>query len=407
MKKLLSIILSLLLLLLVVCGCDNNGKDDNSKPTTTSSESTDNTSSEDMTSSEETVSSESTSTEDGSDSDTADTQIITPIDTPSEEDASSGGTSTSSSDKTDEEEEGEKPLRERLKGGINFEDLQTGSKAYTSYVYQRKYWDLVAEAGFDNVRLPVQLHSYVVSEGPEYLLDTEAMRWLDVAINHGLDAGLVVVLDFHHSNYKTDPECFKRVWEQVAERYRDYPEELFFEIVNEPNGTSHDYFNNLQTETVEIIRKTNPKRCIVFSVNWVNHWKALWHTEIPEGEENIMLSIHNYVSMGFTHGGMGAKYGDKVPLTDDILKDVTYALEQCADYEARTGRQIWISEWGAYQGARADDESMSKYYKHFTSECARLGLAYAVWEFNHGFGVYDWDNQEWNSYLLDSMVIQW
>ena len=401
MRKVVGIFLTFVIILTVICGCGENdtSSDSSDKSSNVSSQIDSNESS-----SSEIVSSEN--------SDDVQDTIISPIDTPSEEVASSGKTSTSSdlSAADKDEEEGEEPLRNRIQGGINFEDLQGGSKAYTSYVYDRQYYELVAEAGFDHIRLPVKFDAYVVGDAPDYLLDTEAMRWLDVCVDNAIDTGLVIILDFHKSNYKTNPECFKMIWKQVAERYRDYPEELMFEIVNEPDGTSHDSFNELQLATVKLIRETNPTRTIAYSVNWVNHWKALWSTAILPGDENVMLSIHNYDTMAFTHGGMSDKYGDKVALTQNILDVVTRDLEYCADYQEKTGHRVWISEWGAYQGGVSEETlltEMPKYYKHFTSECARLDLAYAVWEFNHGFGIYDWDNKQWNSYLLDNMVLHW
>lgn len=397
MKRLLSILLVLVFIFSTVCACDNKGVESKPKSQSSDSQSSDVASSDETTSDE--VSSDATSN----------TSTITPLDTPSEEDASSSETSSSSENG---EEEEELPIGHRIKGGINFEALQAGTKDYTQYVYQKEYWELVAEAGFDNVRLPVQLHSYVVGEYPTFDLDIEAMRWLDIAINHGLACGLVVILDFHHSCYKEEPEKFKKVWEQVAERYQHYPEELFFEIVNEPNGVSHDYLNVLQMETYRIIRKTNPTRTIAFATNWFNSTAALDHTVIPgpEVDPNIIVSIHNYAPMDYSHAGMGGKHGArKCDFVDEQMQaTIIKAVAAMASYEEMHGIPIWVSEWGAYQGgSNWNKEDMSKYYKWWTTEFAKHDISYAVWEFNHGFGVYNWKEQKWEDYLLNNMIIQW
>ncbi len=405
MKKLLSVVLSILLLLTVVCGCkDNNDKSkEQTSPTTESSDVTSEPVQDDLMSSEEESSVEEILIQDTEEPQADST--VAPDDT-----------ATESSAETEEEEE--VPLRETLQGGVNFSLLDGGNnvKKASNYVYDRKYYDLVAEAGFDNIRLPVGFGNLVVSEGPEYLLDTEALRYIDTAINHALDAGLVIFLDNHHNSAYTEPEKFKRIWEQLAERYRFYPEELMFELVNEPtaDNISDSKLNQLQMETVELIRKTNPTRTIALAPNeWNGYWK-LFNTEIPskiiDGEfvydENIIISTHIYNPMDFSHQGM-----DGAPTLhwDDSMKSsITNALETCADYEKRTGRTVWISEWGCFQGAHDDVEKcMAKYYKHFTSECARLDLAYAVWEFNSGFGIYQPKTGEFKSYLVDNMVIEW
>lgn len=405
MKRLLSLVLTLVLLLAVVCGCDDNKDKDKekveSKPTTSSSD----------TQSTDVLSEELTSSDEQSPVESTTETIIETI--PADSSTESEDTSS------EEEEEKETPLRETLQGGVNFSCIDSGSdvKNIKRYIYDRKYYDLIAEAGFDHIRFPVGLGSFVVSEAPEYLLDNEALRYIDIAINHALDAGLVILLDNHHNSGYTEPEKFKRVWEQVAERYRYYPEELMFELVNEPTSAnmSTSALNELQMQTVELIRKTNPTRTIALAPNdWNGAWK-LWDCAVPshlnergqiEWDENVILSVHIYNTMSFTHQGMNGRAA--CHWTDEIAPSVTSALETCADYEKRTGRTVWISEWGAYQGGHRDGHGcMEKYYKHFTSECARLDLAYAVWEFNSGFGIFNSSTNEFYSYIVDNMVIEW
>ncbi len=454
MKKLLSIILSILLLLTAVSGCNDKKKptennetpassteqtsdiQDNASSELTSSEeaseeettsevSSEETGSTDFyytpveetvseaTSSDEAVSSEDTSTEVSSTGTTASEETVTSEESSSEEE-------TTSQAESEEEEDGERPLRETLQGGVNFSCIDSGGsgvKKASQYIYDREYYDLVAEAGFNNIRLPVGFGSLVVSEAPEYLLDNEALRYIDTAINNALDAGLVVILDNHHNSGYTEPEKFKRIWEQLAERYQFYPEELMFELVNEPTAAniSDSNLNELQMQTVEIIRKTNPTRTIALAPNeWNGCWK-LWGVEIPSKivdgvftyDENIIISVHIYSPMRFSHQGMDGN-ATNVHWEDTMKKEITNNLEVCADYEERTGRTVWISEWGCYQGAHDDVEKcMAEYYKHFTSECARLDLAYAVWEFNAGFGIYNNTTKSLKSYLVDNMVIEW
>lgn len=402
MKKLISLILALVMILSFVCGCDDEKA---TKKPTTSSSTSEVESTESTISSEDSVSSEETSSE----AEPENESTITPLDTPSEEDASSSETSSSSENEEDEEE---LPIGHRIKGGINFEELQSdGMPTFNEYVYDRSYWELVAEAGFSNVRLPVRLDAYVIGEAPNYEMDQQALRWLDIAINNGLDCGLVVILDYHHSCYKDEPEKFKKCWEQTAERYQAYPEELFFEIVNEPNGVSHNYLNVLQMETYRIIRASNPTRTLAFATNWFNSPIALEHTVIPgpDTDPNIIVSIHDYTPMTYTHAGMGGKHGAaKADFDPAWEKTIDNAVAKLAAYEKMHGIPIWVSEWGAYQGgSNWKKEDMEVYYSWWTKAFAKYDIAYAVWEFNHGFGIFDWNTQKWEDYLIKNMVIQW
>ena len=218
MKKIIAVLLILMMLLAVICGC-NAEPAESSTPTQNISiedESDIDDSSEDLTSSEESEPSELTSGQ----PDTSSAAPIEKEDTPPVE--SNGSESDEVVPVVNDEEV---PLRETLRGGVNFSciDSGTGVKDINKYIYDRKYYDLVAEAGFDHIRFPVGMGALIVSDGPEYLLDNEALRYIDIAINHALDAGLVIILDNHHNSRETEKDVFVRIWEQLAERYRYYP----------------------------------------------------------------------------------------------------------------------------------------------------------------------------------------
>ena len=107
----------------------------------------------------------------------------------------------------------------------------------------------------------------------------------------------------------------------------------------------------------------------------------------------------SFTHQGATWGGGGSKA--QVRLTEATKKNVTSTLEKCKNYTERTGRKIWISEWGTYLEV-ADKGDVSDYTNHFTKECKRLGLAHCYWEFYHGFGMYDLKAGKWKDFILDN-----
>jgi hypothetical protein len=57
---------------------------------------------------------------------------------------------------------------------------------------------------------------------------------------------------------------FLALWEQVAGHYRDYPPELLFELLNEPNDQLNaSLWNRYVFEALELVRETNPTREVV------------------------------------------------------------------------------------------------------------------------------------------------
>jgi len=408
MKRVIGILLVLSFLFVAVCGCEN--KEDNtkkeSKPTS-STESVVDTSSEELVSSEEETSSEELTSNGETSSDDEKTPTQTPDTTPE-------------TTPVDDSEDPDKAVRERMQGGVNMQGCEGGlSDNLDTYYYKREYYDLIAKAGFNNVRFPIGLRTMIVSEAPEYLLDTEQLRRLDIAINSAIDAGLIIAIDNHGSFAKYyEKEEFCAVWRQLAERYRYYPSELIFELINEPNGRPDEELNENQLAAIEEIRKTNPTRNICIAPNqWNGSWK-IWDAACPsylnergqlEFDPNVIFAVHMYNPMNFTHqGGMADDKHEAhidAPI-EEYCASVTSALEVCADYEERTGRTVWINEWGAYLGHKQDN-CMQQYYKFTTSELARLDLAYAVWEFNAGFGIFDMNAGAFKDYIIDNMIITW
>ena len=302
---------------------------------------------------------------------------------------------------------------DRLKRGINlsgpFENAEMVSRG--SWILKKHYYSLLADKGFDHVRIPVNFGNHI-GEAPNYFIDEEFMNAVDTAINNALETGLAAVLDFHGwngtlaSDFDGNKECFYRIWEQVSKRYQTYPEELMFELINEPNKPITDaQLNELQLETVKRIRKLNPTRTIALATNENNGTWKLWDTQIPANDDNLIISIHNYDTMAFTHQGadwLGDGYKNKIALDDNIKNSVKEHIEQCRYYEERTGRKVWISEWGVYQGI-ADKDDISQYADYFSGICRENKISYCYWEFCSGYGVYDINAGIWKEFLLNNL----
>ncbi len=300
---------------------------------------------------------------------------------------------------------------EKLRGGINFSSCLENGNALNekdSWVFQKKYYEKVKEKGFNHIRLTAKIQEYLISDAPNYTVNPEYLELLSIAVNNALECGLMIVLDFHHSCYK-EKEKFLKIWQQLAEYFKDYPEELMFEIVNEPVGTSDEYLNEVQLEAVSIIRKTNPTRGIALAPNqWNGTWKML-AVEWPENDDNCFLSVHNYYMMEFTHQGVfwdEPKRPGHIPFSTYIANQIKEHLDFCGDFQKLYGKKVWISECGVFLN-EADAPEVAKYTEHLTKMCANFNLPYAYWEFNVGFGLYDMETEEWKSNLMGKMTFNW
>ncbi len=300
---------------------------------------------------------------------------------------------------------------EKLRGGINFSSVLQGDNALEnkdSWVFQKKYYQKVKARGFNHIRLTSRFHFYLLEDAPNYTVNPEYLDLIGVAVNNAFEEGLMVVLDFHHSCYK-EKEKFVKIWEQVADYFKDYPEELMFEIANEPVGTTDEYLNEVQLAAVAAIRKTNPTRGIALACNQYNGtWKML-ATEWPENDENCFLSVHNYYMMEFTHQGVfwsEPKRPGHVEFSTYVANQIKEHLEFCRDFQKLYGKTVWISECGVFLND-ADWVEAEKYVAHITKMCAQFNLPFAYWEFDRGFGLYDMGKDEWRDAVMGRIVTNW
>ena len=126
-----------------------------------------------------------------------------------------------------------------------------------------KYFDLVDEAGFDSVRIPVQWSAHAETDVP-YKIGKAFFASVDEAIVRALSPNIVVVINMHHHKEifvspEKHNERFLDLWKQVAEHYHKYPATLFFEILNEPSKQHTSYlWNEYLEEVITLIGKYNP-----------------------------------------------------------------------------------------------------------------------------------------------------
>ena len=154
-------------------------------------------------------------------------------------------------------------------------------------VYEQYFID-VSEAGFSNVRIPVDFYgsrttgntsvwSSLANTSNQYdgsvadfIVSSNYLDRVETVIDWSLNQGLYTVLDFHGADLKsefletfnssrsnfTNPTSarryadlmkFKSIWIQIANRFINHPELLIFEVVNEPyfevSDVEMDYIN--------------------------------------------------------------------------------------------------------------------------------------------------------------------
>lgn len=291
-----------------------------------------------------------------------------------------------------------------LSRGINVPSLQK---------MEDKHFKIIKEAGFSNVRIPIGPFKYLKSD-TDFTIDTAYLSLLDKMVKMALDNKLMAIIDFHeHHAMEKDPmgnkAKFLAVWEQVAYRYKNYPKEVLFEICNEPN-MKDSIWNILHSEAYAIIRKSNPKRTLLIGTIYGNQIKYLANLQLPEADRNIIVTIHYYEPIQFTHQGApwsaknknlsGIEWTNATEQEQAIQKDFDFA----ATWAAANKRPMHLGEFGVYE--KTGMESRVRWTNYVARQAEARNWSWSYWEFNAGFGIYSMEKNDWKPGLFNALIPQ-
>jgi endoglucanase len=301
-----------------------------------------------------------------------------------------------------------------LQRGINMGNmLEAPEEGEWGLTIQEEYFDLIKEAGFDFVRLPVRWNTHAEQESP-YTIDPAFFTRVDEVVDWALERDLALILDFHHyEEMMWDPrsnrERYLDIWRQIAEHYADSPPGVLFELLNEPNDQLNaSLWNQYLAEALAIVRESNPRRDVVIGPFGWNAYDWVSTLDVPD-DEHLIVTFHYYLPFEFTH--QGAEWvegsdpwlGTRWEATDSDRAAVTAHFDSVAEWARRHKNvRILLGEFGAY--SKADLDSRVRWTDYVARKAERQGFAWSYWEFASGFGIYDPEAEVWKDKLLEALI---
>jgi endoglucanase len=266
------------------------------------------------------------------------------------------------------------------------------------------------DAGFDTVRINLHAFAHADRSGR---IDPVWLATLYRFVTTALSDGLTVILD-EHDDIPCERDvvrCGPRlnaVWNQLARRYRDFPNRLLFEILNEPHGRlTAEVWNGMLRDTLAVIRTSNPERNVVIGPAGWSSIDQLATFDLPEDDRHIIATVHYYWPMRFTHQGAswveetahlsGITWGTDAERAK-VIEDFDGVRAWAADHR----RPIFLGEFGAYENG--DMDSRVRYISAVARAAEAHGFAWAVWQFETDFAAYDMARDDWNAPILGALV---
>lgn len=283
--------------------------------------------------------------------------------------------------------------------------------------------DAVAAAGFNVIRIPVTWGPHM---DENYVVDSAWMDRIQEVVNYGYDNGMFVILNTHHEEWYMPKEEFveedlkqlEKLWEQIAERFKDYGERLIFEGVNEPrlrgegvewtgSRSSREIVNQYAETFVKTVRASggnNAERALMITPyaasSSPDNMKAL---KIPENAGNIIVSVHAYLPYSFALDTNGTN------VYDTNSKEIPNLFKNIKEIFLDNGICVVLTECGNMNKENTEDRV--KCTTDFFTGAKEIGVP-CVWWDNHNyrgggetFGLLSRRDLSWyNTDVLDAIM---
>jgi endoglucanase len=305
-------------------------------------------------------------------------------------------------------------LGRSLGRGINLGNgLEAPREGVWGYRIEDEHLRLIKRASFDSVRIPIRWSAHAAKDAP-FAVETKFFERVDHVLDQAATHGLLAVVNVHHYDelYRDPAEHLPRlkaIWRQIAERYRNRPTTVLFELLNEPNAALDEKrWNAAVAEMLPIVRAGNPARGVIVGPARWNNVNALESLELPESDRLLIAAFHYYEPFQFTHQGASwakgsdAWRGRKWTESADELKRLRDDFDKAAAWGTKHNRPIFLGEFGAYSAA--DMQSRARWTSAVVREATKRNFSFAYREFGSGFGAYDPAKKEWRQPLLAALL---
>jgi endoglucanase len=304
-------------------------------------------------------------------------------------------------------------IQKRMGDGINLGNaLEAPKEGDWGVTLEESYFEAIAKAGFGHVRIPVRWSAHAQVEAP-YTIDPEFLNRVDWAVDQALSRGLVAVVNIHHFAGMDDaPDenepMLQALWSQIAEHFKDRPETLVFELLNEPHGKLTDErWNRIIPGLLATIRKTNPGRAVIVGPGGWNSLDHLAKLELPATDRHLIVTFHYYNPFHFTHQnaewveGSASWKDTSWTGTPEQIEAIARDFDAAAAWGRKHDRPLYLGEFGAYSKAPLPERVQWTEAIVKAARSRHFSLAY--WEFCSGFGAYDPAAHHWREPLLKAL----
>lgn len=268
-------------------------------------------------------------------------------------------------------------------------------------------------AGFDTVRVPVAWTNGMDYESGDYTINPAFLDRIEEVINYAINADMYVIVNDHwdgswwgmfgsatEETRDKAMEMYISMWTQIAERYKDYPENLIFESANEELGDRlndkdvakdsgslstaecYETANKINQTFVDTVRATggnNADRYLLiagYNTDIGHTVKPSWKMPQDTSDSKLFVSVHYYTPADYCLNGSISHWGS-VKQYDTMNGD----LEQMTKF-TEEGYGVIIGEYGVLCDGSTPPNDWDLWFNNFLDNCDLYNYVPVLWDCN-------------------------
>lgn len=304
-----------------------------------------------------------------------------------------------------------KQAASKMGKGFNLGQMFDNTQHPRTFAAAKAKIDAYYAQGFRNVRIPITWTEKIDGTtlvNSTTVGDVNRSHPRLVVISQIIDYALslqdmYVVINAHHESALKDNNraaVLERLWQDIADIYRDRNHRLLFEVLNEPhlsNGSAMDpaKVRAMTSKSYTKIRAVDAERIILIGGNqWfgAQEMAITWPNlnDVGGGQDQyLMATFHHYNPWTFNGDNQG-DYADN--WTDN---DISSPMDTMLNWSKSVGNgmPVYIGEWGSGWGSRYQTFSCNNirlFYSKLDAKFASVkGIPTAVWDDSGWFKIFD------------------
>ena len=357
----------------------------------------------------------------------------------------------------------------KMSRGINLGNILSAPKEGNwAPVLTENYLDDIKSAGFKTVRIPMDFFgdrttgstssfsknantaaNYSGNQS-DYVIDSDYLDRIEEVISWSINKGLITILDFHGSTLKkeftytfsskskwaayythpssakraADNQKFRAIWTQIANKFKDFSDNLVFEIINEPyfwlSDTEMDVLNS---DIISIVRNSGSKnahRKIIITGGSKNAHEAPLQIsdQVLNSDSNLIATFHYYKPRGFT-ASSEETHNDFTWGTSSDKSSIDTDFTSVKNWATSKKIPVLLGEFGAdnvegYNYSRntkssfggPDKTSREEFHRYLAEKAINLGFAFTVWDAGDKSNktIYKVSDRSWVKGVKDALL---